>query len=49
MISYLSEISTNKSLFHSDPNSNGHQKLLIAFFALVPSGRQEGDTGQFLC
>lgn len=46
---YLSEISTDERLFHSNPNCDRHQELLVAFLALVHCGRQQCDAGQFFC
>lgn len=44
----LREISSDKRLFHSNPNRDRYEKLLIRFFQLISRGRQQLNAGQFL-
>jgi len=37
---YLSEISTDECLLHTNPDCDGYQKLLVWFFELVRGSRQ---------
>lgn len=44
----LREISSDERLFHSNPNSDRYEELLVRFFQLISRGRQQLNTGQFL-
>lgn len=47
-MSYLREIGSDERLFHSNPNSDRYEELLVRFFQLISRGRQQLNTGQFL-
>lgn len=44
----LREIGSDERLFHSNPNCDRYEELLVWFFQLISSGRQQLNTGQFL-
>lgn len=38
-VNYLCEIGSDEGLFHTNPNGDRNQKLLVGFFALIHCGR----------
>jgi len=47
-MTYLCKIGSDERLFHSNPNGDRYEELLVRFFQLISRGRQQLNTGQFL-